>query len=504
LKGTRKATFAAGTKTEDGVANSDMMDPVAVAEREALLMRASIYEVATNIDDDFEVASSRSSSSSKFTETYLNDMSAKDFHSDDSTSIHGGLHESDDDRGIELQVKAQQVSMWLSTDDFQASYDQILQMGETANANDSDSSSSDEYNVYRNEALDELEKEAEHRKSLTDTKSQKTTVSTEASELTDEAMHPSVEKQIKSLWYSADYLSDDPSYSESTSSSTHHASGNGNSTNFGDFPELLSAESENEKDSSVYEATSDTSESGHEVASQTSHEETPDQNAGSMHIKISNQHSDRSVDFDVPISSDLTVFESIYDDEKTLSAGVRKWKKSIARLVKGGSHEVSCRIFESNGIQSLSVEEMKKTSTQDLASLLPKPIETVTLALQCKEKKMAQRSSLKKELHVRVTNELSGVYRDLRLSASTDLNVFETVYQNDVVLSGNVRLWPQDTAAMVMSGTHEIQCLLDHENHSRVFSISELKTISTADLANIATEIEDPLRLVLRCREVAT
>jgi len=71
----------------------------------------------------------------------------------------------------------------------------------------------------------------------------------------------------------------------------------------------------------------------------------------------------------------------------------------------------------------------------------------------------------------------------------------------------HIRLWPQDTAGMVVTrGTHEMQCLLEHEDmiHSRVFSISELKADSTADLAHVATEIDDPMRLVLRCREIAT
>jgi len=166
------------------------------------------------------------------------------------------------------------------------------------------------------------------------------------------------------------------------------------------------------------------------------------------HISILNHLPGRSIDFDVLISSDLTVFDGIYTDEKVLSAGVRKWKKHFAKRVEDGSLEVRCTIFDRNGTRSFSVEEMKKTSTQELANQLSMPLETIMLVLQWDEteKYEPHKSEAGSCLKFQITNEATGWTGILELPISAKLSLYDGIYGSTVANVTGFRDWPKSIA----------------------------------------------------------
>jgi hypothetical protein len=88
----------------------------------------------------------------------------------------------------------------------------------------------------------------------------------------------------------------------------------------------------------------------------------------------------------------------------------------------------------------------------------------------------------------------------LVIPISEDLNLYDGLYNNDLVLSANIRRWPNDVAYNVKIKTLEIQCALVNDD-SIAYSIEDLKEISTKAFAESITSTQDPIDIVLRCRK---
>jgi hypothetical protein len=117
---------------------------------------------------------------------------------------------------------------------------------------------------------------------------------------------------------------------------------------------------------------------------------TPDEaNAKeNMRVRISNEATNRSRDLLVPISSDLTLAEAIYENDAVRAANIRKWPKDLAQEVKQKTSEIQCLLLDpnsSNPIHTFSVTEMESKTTATLHELASKTNEIIKMLLKCEK-----------------------------------------------------------------------------------------------------------------------
>jgi hypothetical protein len=117
---------------------------------------------------------------------------------------------------------------------------------------------------------------------------------------------------------------------------------------------------------------------------------TPDEaNAvENMRVRITNEATNRSRDLLVPISSDLTLAEAIYENDAVRAANIRKWPKDLAQEVKEKTSEIQCLLLDpnsSNPIQTFSVTEMESKITATLHELSSKTNGIIKLLLKCEK-----------------------------------------------------------------------------------------------------------------------
>lgn len=106
----------------------------------------------------------------------------------------------------------------------------------------------------------------------------------------------------------------------------------------------------------------------------------------SMRVRILNETTRRSRDLLVPVTSDLTIEEAIYNNLKVREAGVRKWPKDVVQEVKQKTSEVVCLLLDPktvNVIHTFLISDMTKTSTEAMHNMAsPEAGQTVRMILK--------------------------------------------------------------------------------------------------------------------------
>jgi hypothetical protein len=105
------------------------------------------------------------------------------------------------------------------------------------------------------------------------------------------------------------------------------------------------------------------------------------------------------------------------------------------------------------------------------------------------------------QVRIRITNKVSGRFKDLIVDVKGDVNLYEAVYDNKTVKEAHIRKWGADLAKQVKSKEAEIQCVVkDEVSHtgSHKFSIEDLKRTSIKQLVELAAKT-DRINLVLQC-----
>ncbi|CAJ1934712.1 unnamed protein product [Cylindrotheca closterium] len=114
----------------------------------------------------------------------------------------------------------------------------------------------------------------------------------------------------------------------------------------------------------------------------------------SMRVRVLNETTGRAKDVVVPVTSDLTIEEAIYNNLKVREAGVRKWSKDIVQEVKQKRSEVVCLLLDPktvNVIHTYSIADMKETSTEAMHMLAsPEVDQSVRMILTCRKINEAQ------------------------------------------------------------------------------------------------------------------
>ena len=112
----------------------------------------------------------------------------------------------------------------------------------------------------------------------------------------------------------------------------------------------------------------------------------------SLRIRVINQASNLFKDVLVEIRNDLTLFEAIYDKPAVKKANIRKWGSTVTKLVKSGSHEIRCSIWDdevNSPCHTYSIDDMKQRSTRDLYYSVGPESDLIKLKLHCVDKKSA-------------------------------------------------------------------------------------------------------------------
>lgn len=111
-------------------------------------------------------------------------------------------------------------------------------------------------------------------------------------------------------------------------------------------------------------------------------------------------------------------------------------------------------------------------------------------------------------MRIRITNQTSKRFKDLVVTMSDDVFVFDSVYNHDEVKKANVRKWSSDVVKKVKEKTSEIMCFVMDDSTGNPFytlSVSDMKTTSTKKLNEMAKGCNGNLiKLVLSCQEKKT
>ena len=108
-------------------------------------------------------------------------------------------------------------------------------------------------------------------------------------------------------------------------------------------------------------------------------------------------------------------------------------------------------------------------------------------------------------MRIRITNQTSKRFKDLVVTMSDDIFVFDSVYNHDEVKKANVRKWSSDVVKKVKEKTSEIMCFIMDDSTGNPFytlSVSDMKTTSTKKLNEMAKGSNgNIIKLVLSCQE---
>lgn len=108
-------------------------------------------------------------------------------------------------------------------------------------------------------------------------------------------------------------------------------------------------------------------------------------------------------------------------------------------------------------------------------------------------------------MRIRISNEVSGRFKDLVVDINAHINLHDGVYEHQAAKNAHVRKWGIGVVQDVRKKVAEIQCMVvvgrgDAEKVCHTFSMEDLKTTSTKDLREMCPDC-DPVRLVLKCVE---
>ena len=107
----------------------------------------------------------------------------------------------------------------------------------------------------------------------------------------------------------------------------------------------------------------------------------------------------------------------------------------------------------------------------------------------------------KATMRIKIINEASQRSKDLVVDIKPSLNLYEAVYDNQVVKEAHVRKWGPQIVQQVKSKVSEIHCAVWDDvvgKPCHVFSLEELKRTSTKQLYELVPE-SDLVKLVLQC-----
>ncbi|CAJ1941189.1 unnamed protein product [Cylindrotheca closterium] len=236
--------------------------------------------------------------------------------------------------------------------------------------------------------------------------------------------------------------------------------------------------------------------------SQAAHTSSRQRKSGEMDIRIINEMTGRQTDLFVMVTQNLTMYDGVYNCKAMRSSNVRRWPPEVSQASKQRNIEVQSVLLDrqGNGIKVFSVKELKLCTTLLFHSLLADPFAKVKLILRIRYVKDDDVES-KKIKSIRISNNVTGRIKDILVPISEKANLYDSVYNHDIVRSANIRKWPDHVCKHVARKTHSIHCaVMSGGKERKTFSIDELKTITTDQLLNLAENPMDIIQLVLKCK----
>mmetsp|Transcript_1276 Transcript_1276/g.2536 ORF Transcript_1276/g.2536 Transcript_1276/m.2536 type:complete len:1853 (-) Transcript_1276:1488-7046(-) len=225
---------------------------------------------------------------------------------------------------------------------------------------------------------------------------------------------------------------------------------------------------------------------------------------GEMDIRIINELTGRQTDLFVMAAKDLTMYDGVYNSNAVRSSSIRKWPTAITSASKQKKIEIQSVLLDAQGnsIKVFSVKELKKCTMKDFNSLVADPFGKIKFVLRCRY--VNDDAESKKLKSIRISNEVTRRIKDIIVPISAKANLYDSVYNHDIVRTANIRKWPDRVCKQVAQKTHSIHCALMSKGKERkTVSVEELRTISTDQLVNLADNPLDIIQLVLKCKEDA-
>jgi hypothetical protein len=214
-------------------------------------------------------------------------------------------------------------------------------------------------------------------------------------------------------------------------------------------------------------------------------------------LRVVNDTTRRFKDLHIPYSEELTLYNAIYNNDALRAAQVRMWPKEILQAIKAESATIQCHLFDDQGndeVQIFSVDKLKETPTKRIFDLLPNLQTLPQLVLKCQNIE-------KGELSLRVSNDITGRFKDVTVPISQDMTLHDVIYMNASIKFSYVRMWPSETVQAIKNKTGEIHCAMMGKQHEITFSIDDLKKTTTTQLVELSPAPNDLIKLVLRYRE---
>jgi chromosome segregation ATPase len=147
-----------------------------------------------------------------------------------------------------------------------------------------------------------------------------------------------------------------------------------------------------------------------------------------MRMQISNQTTKRSKDVVVPISTDLNLFDGVYSNASVREAKIRKWPTEVAQAVKRNVSEIKIAVLDGDDdIRVFSVEALKLVSTKQLAELVPKSDEVISVVLRWQKTPAEEVRELKAHINILETEkqDLEGTMESMKMDHTAKLAAAE-------------------------------------------------------------------------------
>eukprot|EP00980_Cylindrotheca_fusiformis_P009248 scaffold2018_cov113-Cylindrotheca_fusiformis.AAC.2 len=249
---------------------------------------------------------------------------------------------------------------------------------------------------------------------------------------------------------------------------------------------------------------------------------------------VTNEATGRSQSVVFQVSKTVTLHEAMYENEAIKLAMVRRWPIDIVDKVESRAAEIKCSVVDDEGttIYTYSIDELRDVSTEDLVASVSAPTVLYKFVLRChpvedaqlestttsprdleiSESTLAESSEFQAEgivpeesagakMQVQVFNETTERSKEIAVPISHDHNLFDAIYSNQHIREAKIRKWPTLIAQAVKRNESEVRiALLDGDSTVRIFSVEDLKLVSTKQLEGLVPK-SDSVRVVLRCQK---
>lgn len=216
-----------------------------------------------------------------------------------------------------------------------------------------------------------------------------------------------------------------------------------------------------------------------------------------LQVRVVNHTTLRFKDLHIPYSEEMSLYEAIYNNVELRAAQVRMWPKEILDAIKAETSTIQCHLLDEQGsdaVQVFSVDKLKDIPTKRIFDLLPNSKALPKFVLKCQVVE-------KGELSLRVSNEITGRFKDVTVPISQDMTLYDVIYMNASIKFSYVRMWPSETVQAVKNKAGEIYCAMMGRQTEITFSIDDLKKTTTTQLVELSPAPSDLIKLVLRYRE---